>query len=228
MRFSNAKAPNEQNRKKEKRFDLYLKELLSWNKKFNLTAITDPEEIKTKHFLDSLAILKIFPVKNEKIIDIGTGAGFPGIPIKIERPEIDLYLVESKKKKAEFLKNIIEKLDLTNTKVICGRIEEAARDFLSYFDIAVSRQVSSLSILLEYSMPVLKTGGVLVAYKGENVYGEIDLAQNALKILGGKIEKIEEIEISKNHKRTLVLVKKEKETPIKYPRKAGIPRKRPL
>jgi 16S rRNA (guanine527-N7)-methyltransferase len=228
MPFSNAKTPNEIKRKTEEKFDLYLEELLYWNKKFNLTAITDPEEIKIKHFSDSLAIFKILPIKDEKIIDIGTGAGFPGIPIKIDRPETDLYLVESKKKKAEFLGNVVKKLDLKKTSIVCGRIEEVARKFLSFFDIAVSRQVSPLPILLEYSMPVLRTGGVLVAYKGENVYEEVDLAQNALEILGGKVEKIEEIEVSKDHKRTLVLVRKVKETPIKYPRRAGIPKKRPL
>ncbi|MDI6731452.1 MAG: 16S rRNA (guanine(527)-N(7))-methyltransferase RsmG [Candidatus Margulisbacteria bacterium] len=191
-------------------FALYLKELIEWNKKFNLTAITDPEEIKVKHFEDSLTILQSIPLSNQSVIDIGAGAGFPGIPLKIKCPGIKLTLVEATKKKFEFLKHLISILKLDNTEAIWGRAEELNQDFRYYgkYDLAVARAVAKLNKLVEYALPFLKTNGLFIAQKGPNIDEEIKLAGKALKKFGGKIQEVKRLQLSNGDKRTLVVISK--------------------
>ena len=177
----------------DKLFNLYLTELLDWNKKFNLTSITDPGEIKVKHFEDSLSILEAIDLKNEKVLDIGTGAGFPGIPLKIERPDIKLTLIESTKKKTEFLKHIVKILDLKDIEIIWGRAGEVK---LGRFDVVVARAVAKLPKLAPIALSYLKPGGLLIAQKGPEV-----------EDYAGEIKEIKKIELSNGHKRSLVIIK---------------------
>lgn len=204
-------------------FDLYLKELLEWNKKFNLTSITDPEEIRIKHFEDSLAILQVLQLSNQSVIDVGTGAGFPGIPLKIACPEISLTLLEATKKKVEFLKHIVSILKLKNVEIIWGRAEDIAKQKRESFDLAVSRAVARLNVLCEYCLPLVKIGGLFVAYKEEKVEEEVEEAKNAIAVLGGNLREIKKFPL-----RSLVIIDKIKPSPVKYPRRAGMAKKKPL
>lgn len=208
-------------------FDIYLKELLEWNKKFNLTAITDPEEIKVKHFEDSLSILQAISLKDQSVIDIGTGAGFPGIPLKIKCPDIKLTLVEATRKKVEFLKHIVQKLDLKDVEVIWGRAEAIAKVKREQYDIAISRAVAELNILSEWCLPFVKVGGLFVAYKTAETEGEINRADKAIRTLGGRLKEIKRLKIGIIN-RSLVIIKKVSPTPLKFPRRPGIAKKRPL
>lgn len=212
------------------KFDKYMQLLLKWNEKINLTAIIEPDEVKIKHFLDSLTLLKY--IKDEdKVIDIGTGAGFPGIPLKIMKPNTNITLLDSLNKRINFLNLVIEELDLKNIEAIHGRAEEFARNKLyrEKYDIAVSRAVANLSTLTEYMLPFVKVGGRCICMKGANVKEELDKAKNAIQELGGKIEKIDNFYLSNNdNERNIIIIKKVKETKSKYPRKAGIPSKEPL
>jgi 16S rRNA (guanine527-N7)-methyltransferase len=208
-------------------FETYLKELLEWNKKFNLTAITDPEEIQTKHFEDSLSLLQAIPLTSERVIDIGSGAGFPGIPLKIKCPNIKLTLVEATKKKVEFLKHIVKNLELKDVEAIWGRAEEVAKEKREQYDIAVARAVAELNILSEWCLPFVKVGGIFVAYKTENTESEIAKAEKAIEILGGKIKEIKRLQIG-IIKRSLIIIEKVSTTPEKYPRRTGTAKKRPL
>lgn len=212
-----------------KQFQDYMKLLLEWNQKINLTAITEPEEIIQKHFIDSLTILKYIK-ENDKVIDIGTGAGFPGIPIKIAKSEIEINLADSLNKRINFLNIIIESLNLTKTNTIHTRIEDLGKnkDYREKFDVVTSRAVASFNVLLEYMLPLLKIGGICICMKGSNIE-EIENSKKALEILGGNIEEVEELMLpASNIKRNIIIVKKIKKTPTKYPRKAGIPSKLPL
>jgi 16S rRNA (guanine527-N7)-methyltransferase len=211
----------------EEKYRIYIEELLNWNKKFNLTAITDPEEIRVKHFEDSLSLLNTIHLTTQSVIDIGTGAGFPGIPLKIECPGIKLTLVEATKKKVEFLKHLVKTLGLEDVEIIWGRAEKIARERREQFDIAVSRAVAELNTLAEWCLPFVKVGGLFVAYKTENTEKEIEGAQQALSILGGRIKEIRRLQIG-IIKRSLVIIEKTSSTPEKYPRRPGMAKKRPL
>ena len=212
------------------KFDKYMRLLLEWNEKINLTAIVEPDEVKIKHFLDSLTVLKYIH-DDDKVIDIGTGAGFPGIPLKIMKPDAKITLLDSLNKRINFLNIVIEELGLKNIETIHGRAEEFARNkmYREKYDVAVSRAVANLSTLTEYMLPFVKVGGRCICMKGANVKEELDKAKNAIQELGGKIEKIDNFYLSNNdNERNIIIIKKVKETKSKYPRKAGIPSKEPL
>lgn len=207
----------------------YMNLLLEWNEKINLTAIIEPREIILKHFVDSLTIAKYIK-DDEKLIDVGTGAGFPGIPLSIVKENTDIVLLDSLNKRINFLEEVKENLKLENITTIHGRAEEFGKNKneREKYDIATSRAVASLNILLEYLLPLVKVGGRAICMKGSNIE-EIENAKNALEILGGKIEKIEEITLPNSDiKRNIIIVKKVKNTPSKYPRKPGTPSKEPI
>ena len=210
-------------------FYLYMQELLEWNEKINLTAIEDENEIILKHFIDSLTVQKY--IKNaQNIIDIGTGAGFPGIPLAIVNEKSNIVLLDSLNKRINFLNNVIQKLELSNVKAIHGRAEDLAKivQHREKYDIVISRAVAPFNVLLEYMLPFNKVNSYTIAMKGSNIE-EVDISNNALKKLGGKIEKIEKINLPNTDiKRNIIIVRKIEETPKKFPRKAGIPKKEPL
>lgn len=215
---------------KERIFVLYAKELQIWNKKFNLTAYESEREIVVYHFLDSLLPLPLFPLKEGKLVDIGTGAGFPGIPLKIIQPRFSLYLLEANKKKVRFLKELRRRLGL-EFEILEGRAEDIAKIplYREQFDLAVGRAVAPLPVLLEYSLPFLKVGGYLIAYKGPKLTEEISTVERALAVLGGRLERIASATLPiTGEKRMFAIFLKERETPQNYPRRAGIPAKRPL
>ena len=207
----------------------YINLLLEWNEKINLTAIIEPREIILKHFVDSLTIAKYIK-DDEKLIDVGTGAGFPGIPLSIIKENTDIVLLDSLNKRINFLEEVKENLKLENIITIHGRAEEFGKNKneREKYDIATSRAVAPLNILLEYLLPLVKVGGKAICMKGSNIE-EIENARNALEILGGQIEKIEEITLPNSDiKRNIIIVKKVKNTPLKYPRKPGTPSKEPI
>ena len=213
-----------------KSFEKYMNLLLEWNEKINLTAITQPEEVKLKHFVDSLTVLKYIN-DDDKVIDIGTGAGFPGIPLKIMKENTKITLLDSLNKRINFLNIVIETLNLRNIQAIHGRAEEIARNKLyrEKYDVAVSRAVANLSTLTEYMLPFVKVGGKCICMKGANVNEELERAQNAIKELGGEIERVDNFYLSDNdNERNIIVIKKIKKTKSKYPRKAGTPSKEPL
>lgn len=207
-------------------FNNYFIDLIEKNKVMNLTAITDKEQVYTKHFIDSVLPVK-FIKENSKILDIGTGAGFPGIPLKIIEESLNIVLLDSLNKRVEFLKEEISKLNLNNIQAVHYRAEDYANVSRETFDYVVSRAVARLNTLLEYCLPFVKVGGTFIAYKSVNSEEEITEAKNALSILGGKIEKIEEYDLEGN-KRVLIFIKKVKETPKKYPRGQNKPKNSPL
>jgi 16S rRNA (guanine527-N7)-methyltransferase len=213
-------------------FESYLEFLLEWNQRINLTAITDRDEIWVKHFLDSLSCLKVIPSGRElRVIDVGTGAGFPGIPLKIAVPEIRLTLVESVGKKAEFCKLLAGHLQLQGVTILHARAEEVGCDprYREQYDWAVARAVARLPVLAEYLLPLVKVGGRTLAQKGESGPEEAQAAAGALQLLGGKLEKIVPVEYAGiTEKRFLILMEKQTATPAKYPRRAGAPSKKPL
>lgn len=216
----------------QKAFEIYETELMSWNDKFNLTAIRDLEGIRIKHFLDSLTCLQVMkPLHNERIIDVGTGAGFPGIPLKIIHPGLKLTLVESVGKKAGFCKHMVEILHLENVDVLTLRAEEVGRlpNHRAHYDWAIARAVASLPILSEYLVPLLKIGGRMLAQKGESAHAEAQASENVLKLLGAQLQKIEKITLpGVVDERFLVVIKKTAATSALYPRTVGIPTKKPL
>lgn len=213
----------------ENLFEIYLNELITWNQKYNLTAITDPEEIRSKHFDDSLALLKIIKLTNESVVDVGAGAGFPGIPLKIVCPAIKLTLIEATRKKVEFLKHIVEILNLQAVELIWGRAEEIAKEKRDFFDLAVSRAVAEMRVLCEYGLPLVRVGGMFVAYKEEKVEAEVKAAENAIQRLGGKLKVIHKLKLPNTEIiRSLVLIDKISPTPLSFPRRPGLAKKRPL
>ena len=212
------------------KFHKYMNLLIEWNEKINLTAIVEPKEVILKHFVDSLTISK-FLKDGDKVIDVGTGAGFPGIPNKIYNEKINVTLLDSLKKRTIFLDDVINNLQLKNIKSVHGRVEEIAqnKEYREKYDVVTSRAVAQLNILLEYMLPLVKVGGICICMKGSEIEEELNNAKNAAKILGGEIEKVENFELADSEmKRNLVIVRKEKNTPNKYPRKAGTPSKEPL
>lgn len=211
-------------------FYKYMNLLIEWNEKINLTAIIEPKEIILKHFIDSLTIIK-YMEPNKTLIDIGTGAGFPGIPVKILRKDLKITLLDSLNKRIKFLNEVIEKLSLKNITTTHARIEEYAKnkEYREKFDIATSRAVANLTTLTEYMLPMVKVKGKAICMKGADVDEEMLKSKNSIKILGGKIYKVEEFKLPKSeYKRNLIIIEKTNTTPNKYPRKPGIPSKDPL
>ena len=219
---------NIDNEKIEK-FDIYSKLLVEWNKKINLTAITAPEEIAVKHFLDSIAPLSVFEIeKNAKVIDVGTGAGFPGFPIKIMREDLDFTFMDSLNKRINFLKLVSEEIDLKSAEFVHMRAEDGGINKLyrEKFDYVVSRAVANLKVLSEYCIPFLKVGGIFAAFKQYEVDEEIEESRAMIGSLGGKIKEIKEIKIPcSDIVRKIILIEKVKETPKNFPRKANKIRK---
>lgn len=208
----------------------YYKMLVEKNKVMNLTAITEFDEVIEKHFLDSLQIAKYVNFnKNTKLIDIGTGAGFPGIPLKIAFPELEAVLLDSLNKRILFLQEVVEELKLEKIELLHGRAEDYGKnpEYREKFDYCVSRAVANLSSLSEYCLPFVKTGGDFIPYKSGNIEDELEQARKAVFLLGGKICNVERFQLV-DAGRSLVFVRKEKNTPKKYPRKAGLPTKEPL
>lgn len=204
--------------------------ILEWNEKINLTAITDELEIIVKHFVDSLTINKYIE-QNKSIIDIGTGGGFPGIPLKILNKGNEMVLFDSLNKRLVVLQEIIKKLGLENIETLHGRAEETFKnkEYREKYDIATSRAVAALNVLVELMLPAVKVGGICICMKGNNADAEIDSAKNAIKELGGEIIKVEKIILPEfNLERNIVIIKKTKATPSKYPRKPGTPQKQPI
>ena len=212
------------------KFYRYMELLIEWNEKMNLTAIIEPNEIILKHFVDSLTIIKY--LKNVKtLVDVGTGAGFPGIPVAIMMSNLEITLVDSLNKRLIFLEEVIKELKLTNVKLVHSRAEEFGQNkmYREKFDIATSRAVANLSTLSEYLIPLVKINGNIISMKAAQAEEEIEQAKNAIKELGGKINKIKEFNLPQSDiGRTIILISKEKQTPAKYPRKAGTPNKEPI
>ncbi len=213
---------------------IYYSDILETNKTLNLTAITEMKEFIYKHFIDSLSIIKIkedIPSENYKVIDIGTGAGFPGIPLAIVFSNLDLVLLDSLRKRLNFIDTVIKKLSLSNVSLIHGRAEDYARDkkYREQFDLAVSRAVANLSTLSELCVPFIKKEAYFISYKSEKAEEEIKKAERAFSLLKLNIEKKESFIIEADFSnRTLLLIKKNENTSMKYPRKAGVPAKEPL
>lgn len=210
----------------------YEQELISWNEKFNLTAIREVEGIRTKHFLDSLsALLELKDPVPETLVDIGTGAGFPGIPLKIALPELRLTLVESVGKKSEFCRHVAARLQLDEVEVLNLRAEDMGQQscYRERFDWAIARAVSSMPVLVEYLLPLVRIGGGVLAQKGEHAHAEMQSAEKAIHLLGGNLRRIRMVTLpGVADERYLVVLEKKAATPGQYPRRAGLPAKKPL
>ena len=206
----------------------YKELLVEWNEKINLTAITDDFGVYTKHFLDSLTTLLTDKVKGD-VIDVGTGAGFPGLVLKIAKPEINLTLLDSLNKRINFLNEVINQLGLKEIEAIHGRAADAAKSaqLSENFDLCVSRAVANLSTLSEYCLPFTNVGGYFVSYKSGEVDDELETAKKAISILGGRPSEVEKFVLG-DSKRSFVCVEKVKNTPNKFPRKAGTPKNEPI
>lgn len=228
MKFENAGFTFSDLQKRQ--FYTFYTMLIEKNKVMNLTGITEFEEVIEKHFIDSVSLSKVMDFhKPMKILDLGTGAGFPGIPLKIAFPEIEITLMDSLNKRILFLEEVIQELQLEGITTVHDRAEELARKKLyrEQFDLCVSRAVANLSTLEEYCLPFVKVGGRFISYKSGEVDDEVSTAKRACYLLGGKLEKVYKFELEES-KRSFVIVNKVKTTPNLYPRKAGIPSKMPL
>lgn len=216
--------------KQKSDFETYAKLLVEWNEKINLTAITEQNEIAVKHFIDSISVLKYADIKeNSSVIDIGTGAGFPGIPLKIMRGDIELTLLDSLNKRLIFLEDVCKNINI-ESKLVHSRAEEGSQkpEFREKYDVAVSRAVANLPALCEYCMPYVKVGGVFISMKGSDGENELENAKNAINILGGKTEKIETLRLPDDSTRTIITIRKIKNTPAKYPRRSVKINKQPI
>ena len=222
----------ELSQKQKDQFIQFYEFLVEKNKVMNLTGITEFEEVLTKHFLDSLSCVKAIDMTKVKtIMDIGTGAGFPGVPLKIAFPHLEACLLDSLKKRVNFLEETFQLLKLENITAIHGRAEEFAKNkaYRETYDLCVSRAVSNLATLSEYCLPYVKTGGFFISYKSGTVQEEVEQAQKAVKILGGRIQDVVYFQLPDSEiQRSLVVIEKVKATPGRYPRKAGTPLKEPL
>ena len=213
----------------EEKFEKFCKILKEYNEKFNLTSITDDEGIYEKHFTDSLKGEEFFPL-NAEVIEIGSGGGFPSVPLKIARDDLSFTLLEATEKKCGYLRIVGKELGFENFNVVCGRAEEFGKkeEFREKFDVATARAVARLNVLCEYCLPFVKKGGYFVAYKGD-AEEEIKEAEKAVEILGGKIVEIKDFVLSeKSGRRNIIVIKKERETPSEYPRLNGAIKKKPL
>ena len=210
----------------------YYELLVEWNQMMNLTAITEYENVMKKHFVDSLSLVKACSLSSDlSLIDVGTGAGFPGLALKIAFPDLKVTLLDSLNKRVQFLNKVIEELDLKNIGTLHGRAEDFAKpgELREQYDLCVSRAVANLSTLSELCLPFLKEGGLFVSYKSEKASEELVAAANAISVLGGEVEGQVEFTLPKSDVcRNLILIRKRNETPRKYPRKAGEPMRKPL
>ena len=214
-----------------KKFFEYMKLLIEWNEKINLTAIVEPGQVITKHFLDLLTILNYIGTKQQKIIDVGTGAGFPGIPIKIMDDLSEITLLDSLNKRIIFLQEVINKNNLKNIRAIHGRAEDFGQDKLyrEKYDVCVARAVAPMNILVEYLLPFARVNGICICMKGANIEEELEEAKKAINLLGGKIEKVESFGLSGSEdRRNIIIIRKISKTPKQYPRKAGTAKKYPI
>lgn len=209
----------------------YYELLIEWNEKMNLTAITEPHDVALKHFCDSILLLSYADIpQNSSLIDVGTGAGFPSIPIKIVRPDIKLCLLDSLNKRLVFLKEVVDKLSLSEVKIVHSRAEDGARkaDLREKFDFATSRAVAQLNVLSEYCLPYVKVNGAFIAMKGKYSEEEIANSKNAIKTLGGKIVKVDTYSLIDSSERTIINVKKLSKTDKAYPRTSAKIKSKPL
>lgn len=210
----------------------YYELLVEWNQVMNLTAITEYDEVMKKHFLDSVSLIKAYDLSREvSVIDVGTGAGFPGLALKIAFPNLQMTLLDSLNKRIQFLDNVIKELGLTGVETIHGRAEDYAKKgkLREQFDLCVSRAVANLSTLSEYCLPFVKVGGQFISYKSEKIAEEMETASKAIALLGGEVKAQVEFQLPDSDiYRNLFVIEKVKETPGKYPRKAGMPAKEPL
>jgi 16S rRNA (guanine527-N7)-methyltransferase len=218
-------------------FQIYYEELVAWNQRFNLTAITDYEQVQIRHFLDSLSCLMADEVRltlrqpSVRVIDVGSGAGFPGIPLKLVCPDAQLTLVEATGKKVTFLEHMIQRLQLRGIQAVKARAEELAHDsaYREKYDLAVARAVAELPVVVEFALPFCRTGGWTVAQKGESGAAEAWNASHAIALLGGELRRVLPVQLpGLPEDRTLVIIRKRSPTPESYPRRPGIPNKRPL
>ena len=214
-------------KKNQKQFDIYYQELVSYNDKVNLTAITERNDVFTKHFLDSIFAVDAIPA-NANLVDVGTGAGFPSLPLKIVRPDLNITMVDSLNKRINFLNLICSKLKIKSNNVH-SRAEDFAMKNREKFDVAVARAVAKLNTLLEYLLPLVKVGGLVIAYKGSNIGEEFESAQNALEILGGKVLKSIRFDLPNGYgERNIIIIEKIKPTPKEYPRGKNLPKTNPI
>jgi len=215
-------------------FQVYYQELIDWNRRLNLTAITDYDEVQVKHFLDSLTVVLAMkhPLpKGMRLIDVGTGAGIPGIPLKILLPDIKLVLLDATRKKSTFLEHITRRLEIKNTEIVVGRAEEIAHrpEYRQQFDLVLSRAVANLPALVELTLPFCAVGGRFIAQKKGDIKEEVPAARRAISILGGELAEVKKVELPEFvDERWLVVIDKVRGTPAPYPRRPGLPAKRPL
>ncbi len=226
-------------------FQTYYEELIAWNRYTNLTTIIDFRQVQIRHFLDALACLLILKRDNDKkvsqidcttlnsrrVIDVGTGAGFPGLVLKIVCPGLQLTLLEATRKKVDFLQAVVRRLELEEVQAVWARAEEAGRDamYREQYDIAVARAVAGLPVLVEYALPFCRVGGVFIAQKGAHIEEELEQSRYAIQVLGGRLREVQSYELpTLDEPRTLVVIEKVYATPKEYPRRPGVPAKKPL
>ena len=226
-----AKLNIEISEKQNENLEKYAEMMLRYNEFMNLTAITEPDEIREKHFLDSITLLLSGKISEGcSLIDIGAGAGFPSIPVKIVRDDINLTMLDSLNKRINFLNDVIKELDIKNARAIHSRAEDAGKnkELRESFDIATARAVADLAVLAEYALPFVKVGGYFVAMKGTAPREEIENAKKAIREMGGEIEEVKEALLPSGIRHSLIIIRKVIPTPSKYPRKAGKPSKEPI